>query len=159
MRRAGATAVAWPKAVRRLAGRSSIVCGVRRECGVPGWTGEAKSAPEKTEDFAAVLQRAGEASVGFQEGAVPFVRGGVRGGGRRSGHGITRVQRVVAVYDVGRIVNAQTARSQFIGGIVCGISLVLQEKTDVDWRSGRILNHNLADSRVRDLPIRPEKLL
>jgi xanthine dehydrogenase YagR molybdenum-binding subunit len=37
--------------------------------------------------------------------------------------GMTRVRRVVAVYDVGRIVNQKTARSQFIGGIVWGTSL------------------------------------
>jgi xanthine dehydrogenase YagR molybdenum-binding subunit len=62
--------------------------------------------------------------------------------------GMTRVRRVVAVYDVGRIMNAQTARSQFIGGIVWGISLALHEETHVDWRNGRIVNANLADYHV-----------
>jgi len=62
--------------------------------------------------------------------------------------GMTRVKRVVAVYDVGRIVNRQTARRQFIGGIVWGISLALHEDTDVDWRYGRITNANLADYHV-----------
>jgi xanthine dehydrogenase YagR molybdenum-binding subunit len=62
--------------------------------------------------------------------------------------GMTRVKRVVAVYDVGRIVNRQTARSQFIGGIVWGISLALYEDTHVDWRYGRITNANLADYHV-----------
>jgi xanthine dehydrogenase YagR molybdenum-binding subunit len=62
--------------------------------------------------------------------------------------GMTRVKRVVAVYDVGRIVNRQTARSQFIGGVVWGISLALYEDTYVDWRYGRITNANLADYHV-----------
>ena len=62
--------------------------------------------------------------------------------------GMTRVRRVVAVYDVGRIMNRQTARSQFIGGIVWGISLALHEETFVDWRNGRIVNANLADYHV-----------
>ena len=62
--------------------------------------------------------------------------------------GMTRVKRVVAVYDVGRIVNRQTAHRQFIGGIVWGISLALHEDTDVDWRYGRITNANLADYHV-----------
>jgi xanthine dehydrogenase YagR molybdenum-binding subunit len=62
--------------------------------------------------------------------------------------GMTRVKRVVAVYDVGRLVNRQTARSQFIGGIAWGISLALLEDTDVDWRYGRITNANLADYHV-----------
>ncbi len=57
---------------------------------------------------------------------------------------MARVKRVVAVYDVGRIINRQTARSQFIGGIVWGISLALYEDTAIDWRYGRIANANLA---------------
>jgi len=62
--------------------------------------------------------------------------------------GTARVKRVVACYDVGRIINRQTARSQFIGGIVWGISLALLEETHVDWRYGRIVNANLADYHV-----------
>jgi xanthine dehydrogenase YagR molybdenum-binding subunit len=62
--------------------------------------------------------------------------------------GMTRVKRVVAVYDVGRLVNKMTARSQFIGGIVWGISLALEEDTHVDWRYGRITNANLADYHI-----------
>jgi xanthine dehydrogenase YagR molybdenum-binding subunit len=62
--------------------------------------------------------------------------------------GMTQVKRVVAVYDVGRIVNRQTARSQFIGGVVRGISLALHEDTHFDWRSGRITSANLADYHV-----------
>ena len=58
--------------------------------------------------------------------------------------GTARVRRVVAVYDVGRIVNRRTANSQFIGGIVWGISLALLERTDIDWRYGRITNPDLA---------------
>lgn len=49
---------------------------------------------------------------------------------------------------MGRIVNRQTARSQFIGGVVWGISLALYEDTHVDWRYGRITNANLADYHV-----------
>src|SRR5262249_15201825 len=62
--------------------------------------------------------------------------------------GMTRVRRVVAVYDVGRIVNRRTAQSQFIGGIVWGISLALYEATEIDWRNGRITNANLSDYHV-----------
>ena len=59
-----------------------------------------------------------------------------------------RLRRVVAVYDVGRIVNRKTAESQFIGGIIWGIGLAMQEETHVDWRYGRIVNANLADYHV-----------
>ncbi len=62
--------------------------------------------------------------------------------------GTTRVKRVSAVFDTGKIINRQTARSQFIGGIVWGISLALLEETNIDWRYGRIVNANLADYHV-----------
>ena len=39
-------------------------------------------------------------------------------------------------------------RSQFIGGVVWGISLALYEDTHVDWRYARITNANLADYHV-----------
>jgi xanthine dehydrogenase YagR molybdenum-binding subunit len=62
--------------------------------------------------------------------------------------GTTEVKRIVAVYDVGRIINRKLARSQFIGGIIWGISLALYEDTRVDWRYGRITNASLADYHV-----------
>jgi xanthine dehydrogenase YagR molybdenum-binding subunit len=62
--------------------------------------------------------------------------------------GMIRTRRVVAVYDVGRIMNQKLAKSQFIGGIVWGISLALFEDTHVDSRNGRIMNGNLADYHV-----------
>jgi xanthine dehydrogenase YagR molybdenum-binding subunit len=40
-------------------------------------------------------------------------------------------------------VNQKTAQSQFIGGIVWGISLALFEDTVVDWRYGRVVNAGL----------------
>lgn len=62
--------------------------------------------------------------------------------------GEVRTRRIVAVYDVGRIMNQKLARSQFIGGIVWGVSLALLEDTYVDSRNGRIMNANLADYHV-----------
>jgi len=59
-----------------------------------------------------------------------------------------RVRRIVATYDVGRILNAKTARSQLIGGIVWGIGMALMERTLVDETSGRVLNANLAQYHV-----------
>ena len=59
-----------------------------------------------------------------------------------------RVRRVVAVYDVGKVVNQKLARSQFIGGIVWGVGLALLEDTRIDSRDGRIVNANLADYLV-----------
>jgi len=62
--------------------------------------------------------------------------------------GMVRVRRVVAVYDVGRLINERTAKSQFISGIVWGISLALHEDTHVDSRNGRIVNANLAEYHI-----------
>jgi xanthine dehydrogenase YagR molybdenum-binding subunit len=62
--------------------------------------------------------------------------------------GMPRVRRIVAVYDVGKIVNQKLAKSQFIGGIVWGIGLALHEDTYVDWRTGRIANANLGEYHV-----------
>jgi xanthine dehydrogenase YagR molybdenum-binding subunit len=62
--------------------------------------------------------------------------------------GAVGVPRIVAVYDVGKILNPKTGMSQFIGGIVWGVSLALHEDTYVDMRNGRIANANLADYRI-----------
>ena len=61
---------------------------------------------------------------------------------------VVRVRKTVAVFDVGRIINAKMARSQFIGGIVWGISLALLEETYLDDRYGRFTNANLSEYHV-----------
>lgn len=62
--------------------------------------------------------------------------------------GQMRVSRMVAVFAAGRILNAKTARSQFIGGMVWGISTALYEHSTYDERFGRIINNNLAEYYV-----------
>jgi xanthine dehydrogenase YagR molybdenum-binding subunit len=62
--------------------------------------------------------------------------------------GVIRVPRVVARYDVGRLLNEKTGRSQFIGGIVMGIGMALMEQSVLDERYGRIVNANLAEYHV-----------
>jgi xanthine dehydrogenase YagR molybdenum-binding subunit len=59
-----------------------------------------------------------------------------------------RVRRIVATYAAGRILNAKTARSQFIGGIVWGVGMALMEHAMVDEQSGRVINANLAQYHV-----------
>jgi xanthine dehydrogenase YagR molybdenum-binding subunit len=117
-----------------------------------------KSQPSKAEGFVSILKRNGNQPVEATASTKPqldplkvpchsfgaiFAEVAVD-----ADLGMTRVRRVVAVYDVGRIINHLTARSQFIGGIVWGISLALHEDTYVDWRYGRIANANLADYHV-----------
>jgi xanthine dehydrogenase YagR molybdenum-binding subunit len=62
--------------------------------------------------------------------------------------GIVRVARVVGVYGVGNRLNAKTARSQLIGGIVWGIGMALTEATLLDPRTGRVMNADLAEYMV-----------
>jgi xanthine dehydrogenase YagR molybdenum-binding subunit len=62
--------------------------------------------------------------------------------------GIIRVSRVVAAYDVGRLLNAKMAHSQLMGGIVWGIGQALTEEGLLDSRYGRIANNNLAEYHV-----------
>ena len=62
--------------------------------------------------------------------------------------GTIRVARIVGVYDVGNLLNAKTAHSQLMGGIVWGIGSALLEKSDLDARYGRYTNANLAEYHV-----------
>ncbi len=62
--------------------------------------------------------------------------------------GTVRVSRVVGVYDAGRILNAVTARSQLLGGVVFGIGQALTEAAIPDLATGRYVNGNLSDYLV-----------
>jgi xanthine dehydrogenase YagR molybdenum-binding subunit len=62
--------------------------------------------------------------------------------------GQIQVSRMVGAFGAGRILNAKTARSQFIGGMIWGISFALHEHTTYDERLGRIVNNNLAEYHV-----------
>lgn len=62
--------------------------------------------------------------------------------------GEVRVRRIVGTYSVGSVLNAKTARSQLIGGVVWGIGMALHEQTLVDPASGRVVNANLAQYHV-----------
>ena len=62
--------------------------------------------------------------------------------------GIVRVPRITAAYGVGTVLNAKTARSQMLGGIVWGVGMALLEESVRDGRDGRIVNANLAEYHV-----------
>ncbi len=62
--------------------------------------------------------------------------------------GSVRVVRFLGVYAGGKILNAKTARSQFLGGQVWGVGMALHEHTAVDKRSGRFVTRDLADYHV-----------
>ena len=51
---------------------------------------------------------------------------------------------MLGVFAVGRVLNAKTARSQLIGGMIWGLSMALHEEAMVDLRSGAFVNRDLA---------------
>ena len=62
--------------------------------------------------------------------------------------GEARTSRFLGSYDCGRILNAKTAASQLRGGIIMGLGLALMEETELDGRTGRIMNPSLAGYHV-----------
>jgi xanthine dehydrogenase YagR molybdenum-binding subunit len=59
-----------------------------------------------------------------------------------------RLRRMLGVFSVGRVLNAKTARSQLIGGMIWGVSNALLEEGVVDPRSGSFVNRDLAQYLV-----------
>jgi xanthine dehydrogenase YagR molybdenum-binding subunit len=62
--------------------------------------------------------------------------------------GEVRVSRFLGSFDCGRIINAKTAASQFRGGIIMGLGMALMEETQIDERTGRVMNPSLAEYHV-----------
>jgi xanthine dehydrogenase YagR molybdenum-binding subunit len=59
-----------------------------------------------------------------------------------------RVPRIVGAFAAGRLMNTRTARSQYMGAMIWGISSALHEATEIDERYARYVNDNLADYLV-----------
>jgi xanthine dehydrogenase YagR molybdenum-binding subunit len=62
--------------------------------------------------------------------------------------GQIRVTRLVGAFAAGRIINPHLARSQYLGGMIWGLSFALQEEAVTDRRTGRIMNADLAEYHV-----------
>jgi len=62
--------------------------------------------------------------------------------------GETRVRRMLAAVDSGRILNPVTARSQVIGAMTLGVGPALMEVLAVDGRYGYFVNHDLGGYEV-----------
>jgi xanthine dehydrogenase YagR molybdenum-binding subunit len=56
-----------------------------------------------------------------------------------------RVPRIVGAFAAGRLMNTRTAHSQFMGGMIWGISSALHEATEIDTARAHYVNDNLAD--------------
>ncbi|WP_317932262.1 xanthine dehydrogenase family protein molybdopterin-binding subunit [Streptomyces cellostaticus] len=62
--------------------------------------------------------------------------------------GETRVRRLLGVYAAGRILNARTARSQFVGGMTMGLGMALTEGSTMDLPFGDFTETDLASYHV-----------
>jgi xanthine dehydrogenase YagR molybdenum-binding subunit len=70
--------------------------------------------------------------------------------------GVVRVERVVAVHDAGRIVDALTARSQVNGGVIQGVSYALYEDRRLDRNLGDMVNPTLDTYRITGMQDCPQ---
>jgi xanthine dehydrogenase YagR molybdenum-binding subunit len=62
--------------------------------------------------------------------------------------GELRLRRMLGVFTAGRVLNAKTARSQAIGGMVFGVGAALHEAMTLDPRFGYFVNRDLAEYLV-----------
>jgi xanthine dehydrogenase YagR molybdenum-binding subunit len=62
--------------------------------------------------------------------------------------GEIRLRRMLGVFAAGRILNAKTARSQALGGMIWGVGMALTEEGVVDPRNGQFVNQDLAGYHV-----------
>ncbi|MDP4506777.1 xanthine dehydrogenase family protein molybdopterin-binding subunit [Nonomuraea turcica] len=62
--------------------------------------------------------------------------------------GEVRVSRLLGVFAAGHIVDAELARSQFIGGMTMGLGMALMEETQTDEEFGGFLRRDLAQYHV-----------
>lgn len=62
--------------------------------------------------------------------------------------GEVRMRRMTGAFGFGRVLNAKTARSQCLGGMVWGIGSALTEQLAFDLADGHLVNHDLAEYHV-----------
>lgn len=70
--------------------------------------------------------------------------------------GVVRVEKVVAVHDCGRVVNALTARNQVNGGVIQGVSFALFEERLLDAKQGDMVNPTFDTYRICGMADCPE---
>ena len=118
----------------------------------------ARSNPAKGETFQQLILRSGQPQVEAKAEAKPGAekeRYSMYAFGAQFAEvrvdadlGQIEVSRMVGCFGAGKILNAKTARSQFIGGMIWGISMALYEYAATDQRLGRWVNNNLAEYHV-----------
>ena len=62
--------------------------------------------------------------------------------------GMVKVDKAVAVMDIGTVLNLKTAENQIMGGMIFGIGMALMEQTAYDPNDGRVVTKDLAQYLV-----------
>ena len=62
--------------------------------------------------------------------------------------GEVRVRRMTGVFDIGRVLNEKTARSQILGGMIWGIGSVLHEDGIIDAQTGQFTNPDFGEYHI-----------
>lgn len=62
--------------------------------------------------------------------------------------GIIKVDKIVGVMDIGKVMNMKTATNQIMGGMIFGIGMALMENTQYDPNNGRVVTRDLAQYLV-----------
>lgn len=70
--------------------------------------------------------------------------------------GTIRVAHIAGVYDIGRVINPKTTRSQLIGGIHFAIGMALSEETLYDPRNGHVVTRGLSDYHIPSMADCPD---
>jgi xanthine dehydrogenase YagR molybdenum-binding subunit len=73
--------------------------------------------------------------------------------------GVVKVDRMVAVQDMGLVINLKTAESQVLGALIMGITYGLYEEKVMDAATGAMLNPNMEFYRLAGLGDMPEFLI
>jgi len=118
----------------------------------------AKGEPSRSIDIAEVMKRAGTSEITDVHNSTPSPE---RAKYASLAHGAQfvevkvdpdlgtiRVTRVIEITACGKILNPLASHSQEIGGVVWGIGMALEEATEVDHRTGRIMNASLQHYHV-----------
>jgi xanthine dehydrogenase YagR molybdenum-binding subunit len=118
----------------------------------------AKAEPSRRDDHAAILRRAGKSEVSAEVTTKEHADRksyALHSFGAQmvevevdADLGEVRVTRMVGAFAGGKVMNALTAHSQLMGGMVWGIGFALMEATVRDPRSGRVATRDLADYHV-----------
>ncbi len=143
----------------RLAGNDTPLAGLRvREVEFADGGLRCIAEPGRGESFASILQRAGRdslAAVGESGPPLEMLKFSMHSTSANfcevrvsAVTGEIRVARLLGAFDCGRILNPQTASSQFKGGMIMGLGMALGEEALVDERSGRLMTTSLADYHV-----------